>query len=191
METPLQISWEHMDASPFIASRIEREVEKLEKTYGRITSCRVVMEGRSHRHHTGGLYGVRVHLVLPGDREVTASRNPMEAHEHEDAYVAIRDGFRALRRQLRDHIRERREEAQHPDTQPHGLISKLDVEDGYGFIARDDGREIYFHKNAVLNNGFARLRIGTEVHFTEEEGEQGPQASTVHAFGVGNRENNS
>ncbi len=188
MDTPLQISWKQIDPSPFIAARIEQEVEKLEKTYGRITSCHVVMEGRSHRHQKGGLYAIRIHLVLPGDKEVTANRNPSDAHEHEDAYVAIRDGFRAIRRRLRDEVRERREAPQHPDTQPHGLVSKLNTEAGYGFIRSDDGREIYFHKNAVLGGDFSHLRVGAEVHFAEEEGDEGPQASTVRPFGVGARD---
>jgi cold shock CspA family protein len=187
METPLQISWEHMDPSDFVRGRVEREVAGLEKRYGRITSCRVAIEGPSHHQHKGGLYAVRVHLVLPGEKEVTVSRNPTGAHQHEEAYVAIRDAFRALRRQLRDAVRERREVPQHPDTQPHGVIAMLDAEKGYGFIAADDGRQIYFHQNAVLNGGFERLCVGTEVHFAEEEGEEGPQASTVRAFGVGKR----
>ena len=50
---------------------------------------------------------------------------------------------------------------------------------GYGFLETPGGREIYFHKNSVLDGGFGRLKIGTAVRFAEEEGEKGPQASTV------------
>ena len=39
--------------------------------------------------------------------------------------------------------------------------------------------EIYFHEHSVLESGFAGLKVGTEVHFVEEAGEKGPQASTV------------
>jgi cold shock CspA family protein len=176
-----------MEASPFVQKRIEREVQNLEKTYGRIISGRVAVCGPSHHQHKGGLYSVRVHLVLPGDKEVTASRNPGEDHAHEDAYVAIRDAFRAIKRRLRDEVRERRERVQRPDTQPHGIVSKIDMDKGHGFIRADDGREIYFHRNAVVSDGFAHLRIGAEVHFAEEDGEQGPQASTVRGYGVGKR----
>jgi cold shock CspA family protein len=42
-----------------------------------------------------------------------------------------------------------------------------------------DGREIYFHRNAVLAGHFDRLRIGSQVRFAEEAGEKGPQASSV------------
>lgn len=186
MQTPPQIAWEHIEPSDFLKARIEREVSAIERTFGRITSCKVHIEGRSHRQHKGGLYAVRVRLVLPGGQEIDASRNPPQDHSHEDAYVAVRDVFQALRRQLREHVRARREESQHPDVQPHGIVSRIFPDKDHGFIRADDGREVYFHRNAVLT-GFERLRVGAEVHFAEEEGEEGPQASSVHAFGVGAR----
>ena len=46
-----------------------------------------------------------------------------------------------------------------------------------------DGREVYFHKNSVLAPGFDHLEVGHEVHFAEEMGEKGPQASTVRLAG--------
>jgi cold shock CspA family protein/ribosome-associated translation inhibitor RaiA len=46
-----------------------------------------------------------------------------------------------------------------------------------------DGREIYFHRNSVLNGGFARLAVGSHVTFAEELGEKGAQASTVRLLG--------
>jgi cold shock CspA family protein len=57
-------------------------------------------------------------------------------------------------------------------------------EEGYGFLATPDGREIYFHRHSVLHPGFDRLAIGTEVRFVEESGEKGPQASTVAIAGI-------
>jgi cold shock CspA family protein len=53
----------------------------------------------------------------------------------------------------------------------------------YGFLQTADGREIYFHKNSVLQPGFDRLEVGTEVYYAEEAGEKGPQASTVRLAG--------
>ena len=54
---------------------------------------------------------------------------------------------------------------------------------GFGFLETADGREVYFHRSSVLNGGFDRLAIGTEVRFAEEPGEKGPQASTVQPVG--------
>jgi cold shock CspA family protein len=52
-----------------------------------------------------------------------------------------------------------------------------------GFLESDDGREIYFHRNSVLDGAFPRLEIGAQVSFAEEAGDKGPQASTVRPPG--------
>ena len=183
MQTELQIAWERLEPSEFLQKKIEREVAGLEKTFGRITSCKVFVEGPGHRHKQGGLYSIRVRLELPGGKELSASRNPAQAQAHEDPYVAVRDAFDALRRQLREHVEDWRETPRQGFTQPHGVVSKVFAEQGYGFIRADDGREIYFHRNAVLNDEFDRLLVGAEVRFDEEAGERGPQATTVHVIG--------
>jgi cold shock CspA family protein len=54
---------------------------------------------------------------------------------------------------------------------------------GYGFIETADGREIYFHRNSILNDDFGRLRIGAAVRFAEESGDRDPQASSVWVHG--------
>jgi cold shock CspA family protein len=61
-----------------------------------------------------------------------------------------------------------------------GRVAKLIAEENYGFIESPDGREIYFHRNSVLDGAFDRLKVGAEVRFVEEDGDKGPQASTVH-----------
>ena len=67
--------------------------------------------------------------------------------------------------------------------QTPGRVSKISAEEDYGFIATPDGREIYFHRNSVIDNAFDRLSVGSEVRFAEELGEKGAQASTVHLIG--------
>ena len=51
------------------------------------------------------------------------------------------------------------------------------------FIETADGCEIYFHRNAVLDGAYRRLRGGSEVRFVEVEGAKGSQASTVRLIG--------
>jgi cold shock CspA family protein len=50
-------------------------------------------------------------------------------------------------------------------------------------LRTNDGREIYFHQNSVLNGAFPKLKVGTRVIFSEEVGNKGPQASTVKLLG--------
>ena len=69
------------------------------------------------------------------------------------------------------------------EPEPSGTVVEIDATEGFGFLKTSDGREIYFHQNSVLNDGFPRLKIGTRVTFAEELGEKGPQASTVKLAG--------
>jgi cold shock CspA family protein len=53
----------------------------------------------------------------------------------------------------------------------------------YGMIKMPDGRQIYFHRNSVLDGAYDKLIEGSEVRFVEEAGDEGPQASTVILIG--------
>ena len=64
-----------------------------------------------------------------------------------------------------------------------GTVSELDPLGEFGLIETSDGREIYFHRNSVLNGEFAKLSVGSRVTFAEEIGDKGPQASTVKLMG--------
>jgi cold shock CspA family protein len=141
-----------------------------------------LVESPHRRHHQGRLYHVRVELAVPG-RSIVVNREPHEHHEHEDVYVAVRNAFDAVRRQLEDHVRESRGFTKTHEELPEGRITRLFLSEGYGFISTADGREIYFHRNAVLDEPFDRLDVGTAVRFAEELGERGPQATSVHVVG--------
>ncbi len=52
-------------------------------------------------------------------------------------------------------------------------------EEDYGRILGADGADIYFHRNSVMNMAFDKLKVGMEVHYSEEQGDAGPQASWV------------
>lgn len=183
MQVPLEIRFHNIDRSPAVEAAIRERAEKLEQFADHIVSCSVTVEGGPHKHHRqGNLYTVRVDVRFPGG-EVVASRDPSAHHSHEDVYVALRDAFKAARRQLQDRVRVQRGDVKPHTTEPHGKISALDPARDCGRIETPDGREIYFHRNSVLNNGFEQLEIGTEVRFSEEMGEKGPQASTVRVAG--------
>ena len=180
MQVPLQITFRHMDTSEALAARIRERAEELDRFFDRIVSCRVAVECRHPRHQKGNLFHVRVDLNVPG-REIVVGRGPAATHAHEDAYVAVRDAFDAIRRLLEDHVRERRGDVKLHAVPDHGRIARLIAEQDYGFIAAADGSEIYFHRNSVPNGGFDKLAVGDDVRFVTQEIEsaRGPQASTV------------
>ena len=69
------------------------------------------------------------------------------------------------------------------DTPPHGKVTGLFPAENYGMITDSSGREVYFHRNSVVNANFDSLDVDAEVRFVEEAGDKGPQASSVYLIG--------
>jgi ribosomal subunit interface protein len=182
MQVPLQITFRHMEPSDAVESRIRAEADKLEQFCENIMSCRVVIESPHEHHHQGKLFHVAIDLKVPG-KEIVVTRGHGKDHAHEDVYVTIRDAFNEMQRQLQDHARKQRGKVKEHEVPPHGRVTQLVPNEDYGRIETADGRDIYFHRNSVLNNAYDSLEIGSEVRFAEEMGEQGPQASSVQLVG--------
>jgi cold shock CspA family protein len=141
----------------------------------------VVEPAGRHRLH-GTQFVVRIDITLP-EGEVVSTREPSEHKEYKELAVAVRDAFDSARRELEDYVRLQRGAVKTHVRTPHARVSKLLPAEDCGFLANSEGGEIYFHRNSVLNDAFDRLKIGTEVAYVEEEGERGPQASTVKLVG--------
>ena len=182
MQLPLQIAFRNVDPSQAVEAYVRERAEKLDRFYDRIMACRVVIEVPHKHHHKGNLYRARIDLTVP-DGELVFSKEPGDDHAHEDIYVAIRDAFEGAQRQLEDYVRRRRGHVKAHEVADHGRVTELHLDDGFGRIQTQDGREIYFHRNSVVDAPFESLAVGTDVRFTEEAGEHGPQASTVHVVG--------
>jgi cold shock CspA family protein len=182
MQVPLEIQFRNMDASEAVAAAARDHVAKLEQLADSIISCRVAIEAPHRHRRQGNLYTVAIDIRFAGG-EAIANRAPDANHAHEDVYVALRDAFKAARRQLQDRMRVRGGKVKHREGAPHGAVVSIDKARNCGRIATADGREIYFHRNSVLNAKFESLGVGTEVRFAEEAGDQGPQASSVHVVG--------
>ena len=107
MKIPIQISFHRMPPSAALEANIRRRAGELERFSRRIVSCHVVVAAPHRRHHQGRLYRVHIELGIPGELLVVG-RSPDENGAHEDVRVAVRDSFRAMRRQLEDHVRRQR-----------------------------------------------------------------------------------
>jgi cold shock CspA family protein len=183
METAPQIDFQGMEPLAHVREAVERHIGQLETRFGRITACRVAVKGPGGRHRSGGLYEVNIHLSIPNSRDVSVLRTPTLDERHADVGFAINDAFKRARRQLQDRARKLQGNVKHHEPTPAAGVVRLDPSGEFGFLETSDGREIYFHKNSVLDGAFARLKPGTAVSFAEEEGEKGPQASTVRLLG--------
>jgi len=185
MKMPLEITFRDMPRSEAVEAKIREKAAKLDEFYDQIMSCHVVIEAPHSHHHQGNLFHVSIDLTVPNG-EIVVNRDPKEHHAHEDAYVAIRDAFKAARRKLQDFARKQRGDVKTHEVSPHGTVSEIVPALDYGKILSADGREVYFHRNSFLDGDFDALEIGDKVRYVEEPGEEGPQASTVHLIGKHN-----
>ena len=183
MILPLQITFHDVDKSDALEAKIREAAGKLDQFHESIMSCRVVVEAPHRRHRSGTIYHLRIDVSVPG-KELVVDREPGgDRDTHEDPYVMVRDAFNAMARKLKDYDRRRHGEVKVGTAAPHGRVTKLFPNEGYGFIETFDGQEIYFNARSVLNDAFRKLKVGMEVRFKEEMGEKGPQASTVDPVG--------
>lgn len=58
-----------------------------------------------------------------------------------------------------------------------GKVKMFNAERGFGFIAGDDGKEVYVHKSSI--QGGESLAVGDTVEYEVEQGERGPRAKNV------------
>ena len=60
-----------------------------------------------------------------------------------------------------------------------GKVKWFNNTKGYGFIAREDGPDVFVHYSAIRAEGYRTLDEGQEVEFEIKEGPKGPQAENV------------
>jgi ribosomal subunit interface protein len=181
MKLPVQITFHGMEASDALEAAVRSKVEHLERFSSNIMSCRVAIDLLQKHRHQGRPFGVRIDLKIPG-RELVVDRV-----EDEDVYIALRDAFDGMKRQLEDAVRQQRgKEKQHPH-ELHGEVVRLDQEGGFGFVRTPNGEEYYFGRDNLTSGQFSKLSVGTTVQFIGEVAGEGLQAKRVslgkHDFG--------
>jgi len=63
-----------------------------------------------------------------------------------------------------------------------GTVKWFNNEKGYGFLARENGPDVFVHHTAIQSEGFRTLKEGQQVEFSIEQGPKGPQATNVIAM---------
>jgi len=181
MDVPPEIAFRRVEPTDALKDRVLDGIADLEEVHERLVSCRVMVEDTTPGRSSGKIFRVRLDIGVP-NRTVVVDFKPDGGDEVRDVQQAIKQAFDIGRRRL-DQLRDRdRERSMGRDLPPHGRVIKLlttDTGDRYGFLLSRDGREIYFHENAVADADYDDLEVGTEVRYTERRGDEGPQASAV------------
>ena len=173
MKIPMQITLRNITHSDALDAHIREKAKKLESFFDHIVSCRVVVEMPHNHKHQGNPFNIRIDIGVPG-REIVVNRD-----RHEDVYVALRDAFDAVRRQLDDYVQRLHGAVKAHQQEYIGEVVRVFPEDGCGFILRADGDELYFHRDNVVSPAFDQLKPGDEVKFIEELAAEGLQAKRV------------
>lgn len=114
MKLPVHIQFHGMEPSDALEASARKHAHKLESFAPDIMACRIVIDLEQKHKHQGRPYGVHIDLTLPG-HELVVNRV-----QHEDPYVALRDAFDSMKRQLEDVVRKRRGDVKHHAERPRG-----------------------------------------------------------------------
>jgi len=60
-----------------------------------------------------------------------------------------------------------------------GKVKWFDAKKGYGFIAQENGEDVFVHFSSIAGEGFRKLEDGEEVTFDIVQGAKGLQAANV------------
>ncbi len=173
MKLPLEISAREVRINGETEELIRDKALKLDRFYDQIIGCRVKVDVPHRSQRSGIMYNVSIDITVPGG-ELIVKREP-----DEDLHVAIVNSFETAQRRVKEYADRQRGEVKTHFEKPVARVLRIFTEQGYGFLMTHEGREVYFHKNAVLDGKFEVLNVGTEVTFIERSGDKGSQASSV------------
>ncbi|NOY98177.1 MAG: cold-shock protein [Chloroflexi bacterium] len=60
-----------------------------------------------------------------------------------------------------------------------GTVKWFNATQGYGFIGREDGEDVFVHFSSIQMDGYRKLEPEQRVEFSVEEGPKGLQAANV------------
>lgn len=172
MKAPAKITFQDFPHSDAVYTHINNKISKLDGVYPNLVSVDVVLKQELCNSNHAKLYCPHITLVVPGDKISVSHVN------HEDVYVALRDAFKAINRRLLEYARKQRGDVKNHQDLLHGRIDRLFLDEGFGFIAANDG-DYYFDEFALHNADFDDLRLQMVVNFMPNMQGSSPQAKRV------------
>jgi ribosome-associated translation inhibitor RaiA len=100
MNTPVEIHFHGIEKSEAIEKRVREKVSKLERHFGRITRCRVVLEAPHRTPAKAKVYQIKIEIGMPRQQAVVISHEREGSHANEELPLAIRDAFEAAVRKI-------------------------------------------------------------------------------------------
>ena len=60
-----------------------------------------------------------------------------------------------------------------------GKVKWFNAEKGFGFIVSEEGKDVFVHFSAIVQDGYKTIEKGQEVTFDVEQGDRGQMAKNV------------
>ena len=171
----LEVESRNIAMTPRWKTEIEERMAALQHGHDDIIHGRVTLTKNRHHKKQANVAEALVLVTVPTRHTITSRKEDKTFEE------AIRAAFDAVAIELRKYREKRADKVVRiePLPQLRGVVSKVFPQLGYGFILKDGGGEVYFHKNAVKGIPFNDMEDGQEVIFESEPGEKGLHATIV------------
>jgi len=190
MQKPVEIAFRNIESSEAAEAAIRDHVARLERMYGRMTTCRVRVDQRNQNANESIPPVVHIDISVPGHKDIVVAHEAdhlQRKYQVPDLRNAINEAFRIAERRLgkykdklSDHgVAERGHEAAN---EFRGQVAELTPAKDFGYILTKEGGLLYFHRNSVLSGEFDGLRRGDGVSYVEQSGDTGPIASKVRVL---------
>ncbi|MBV9346996.1 MAG: HPF/RaiA family ribosome-associated protein [Pseudolabrys sp.] len=190
MQIAPEISFHNIDQTDWAENAIRDHIARLERIYGRMTTCRVRIDQRNRNANNTIPPVVHIEVSVPGHKDIVVAHEPdhlQRKFQQPDLHNAINEAFRIAELRLgkfkdkrADHVAEGTHEAAN---EFRGQVAELTPDKDFGFVMTKEGGLLYFHRNSVLAGNFDQLKRGDEVTYVEEMGDTGPTASKVRVAG--------
>ena len=110
MISDTQVVFRGIEHSQAVEDAVQKRAEKLARYTDQIQSLRVTVESPHNNHHKGKVYHVGVEAFIP-NHDIVVNHDQHDKHAHEDIYVAIRDTFDAVERQIKEFSSKQRQQS--------------------------------------------------------------------------------
>lgn len=189
MQIPAEIAFRNVESSASAEEAIRDHIDRLERIFGRLTTCRVRVDQRNQNENGTIPPVVHIEMSVPGHKEIVVAHDPgylQHKFQAPDLRNAINEAFRIAERRLakfKDKLTDYEAPAQHVDAHEfRGQIAEINPHEDFGYLMTKEGGLLYFHRNSLLNGDFDSLERGDDVTYVEAQGDTGPTAKKVRVI---------
>ena len=97
-QTAISVQFHGIEKSAAIEELVRQKVRKLAKHFGRMTSCRVVLEAPHRSPQKPKVFQIKIELGVPRRRPIVVCHEREGPHAHSQLPLVVRDTFEAAMR---------------------------------------------------------------------------------------------